>query len=140
MSKHYLTPMSAHETALEVEEQAHPGLDEVLQRPEAPIAVPVKHNGPVQTHELPSRFGTCFSVPVTSTPQQILGADRQRKRAVLIGDAPFLVSISRSIVGTGTAALWPANVPLELRHCDAVTLATQSLPANVPVITENWAE
>jgi hypothetical protein len=139
--EHHASPAAYAHNQLALDEEPRPVLDEVMQRPETECAVSVKHDGPVTTHELPSRFGTVGQFTASTAPQQILGADRQRKRAVLIAtDAPFLVSIARSINGTATAALWPMNVPLELLHCDAVTVATSSATANITYLTENWAD
>ncbi len=122
-------------------EQAIPDLDEVLQRPEAICPIPVRQTGPIQTHELPSRFGAVGVEIASTSPQQVLGADRQRKRATLIStDNPFLVSIARSINGSHTAAIWPANIPLIITHCDAVTIATTTGTAAVSYLTENWAD
>ena len=122
-------------------EEPRPELDEVMQRPDVPVCVPVHVDGPVTTHELPSRFGTVFVVTATTTPQQILGADRQRKKATLIStDNPFLISITRSINGSQTAAIWPINVPYYATHCDAITVATSTSTATISVITENWAD
>ena len=137
--KHHDPVSIGLEQALAFEEQPHPGLDEVMQRPESPCAVPVEHLGPVQVHQLPAKLGTAFAVTASSTPQQILGADRFRKVARLIStDNPFGVSVSRSVNGTQTGAVWPANVPLILEHSDAITVYTASGTASVSVITENW--
>lgn len=122
-------------------EAPQPDLDEVMQRPEPIPAIPVEHRGPVQTQAVPARAGEPFAVLVTTTPEQILGADRTRSRAVLIStDNPFLISRTRSVNGTRTAALWPANVPCVLLHHDAVTVLTSSGTAALSVITEHWAQ
>ena len=130
-----------HADTVAFHEQAIPEIDEVMQRSETPVCVSVKHDGPVTTSELPSRFGTVCVEIATISPQQVLGGDRRRTRATLLStDNAFLVSITRSINGTRTAALWPANVPLILTHCEAVTIATSTGTAAVSIITENWAD
>jgi len=129
------------EQAVAFEEEPHPNLDEVMQRPESPVAVPVKHDGPIQTHELPSRFGTIGNITASTTPYPILAADRARKRAVLIAtDNPFIVLLNNTVVGTNTYALWPINVPLEIRHSDKVWVATTTGNATISYFTENWAD
>lgn len=139
VSRHQATPY--HQAVTDFHEQAQPVLDEVMQRPEPVTPIPVDHVGPLQTQELPSQFGAVFAVLVGTNPEQILGADRARRRAIIIStDNPFLVSVTRSINGTRTAALWPANVPLILKHRAAVTVATPTGSANISVITENWAQ
>jgi hypothetical protein len=122
------------------EEQPHPGLDDVMQRPAEPIAVPVVHEGPITTHELPSKLGTTFALIASANPQVALAHDRMRKRAVLIStDNPFLISVARSINGTGVAATWPANVPFIYTAESELTVATASGTAAVSVVTENYA-
>jgi hypothetical protein len=128
---------------IEHAEQPHPQLDEVMQRP-GPVAaqvVPVRHDGPIHAQELPAALGTIFTAKTTTSGEQILGADRMRKRAVIIStDNPFVINVARSINGTGTSGIWPANVALELRNESALTVATSGgSAATLTVITENYA-
>lgn len=125
--------------ALAFEEQPEPGLDAIMQRPETPCAVPVEVVGPIQVQQLPSELGGAFAYTTTPQPQQILGADRFRSKVTIISvDNAFLVSTSRNINGTQTAALWPPNVPLVITHQSAITVAQATTAANLSILTEQW--
>jgi len=138
--KHQAQPFQDLAAHVAFEEAPHPELDDVMQRPAEPVAVPVVHEGPITTHELPSKLGTTFSVTASVSTQVLLSHDRMRKRATIIStDNPFLISVARSINGTGVAALWPANVPFIYTSESELTVATSTGTAAVSVVTENWA-
>lgn len=127
--------------ALQLKEEPRPPADEVMQRPESPRPLPVRHDGPVTTHELPSRFGITVTETASTTAQQVLGADRGRKRATLIStDNAFRVHVQRTAQGPANTATWPANVPLIITHCAPVSISTASGTATVSIITEDWAD
>lgn len=125
-------------------EEPRPEADAVMQRPEDVQRIPVEVTGPVTTHELPARGATTCTEVATVAPRDILNADRSRKRATLVStDSPFYVAYSRNppIGNPGSVgALWPANVPLIVTHCDWVTVWTPTGTATIGVCTEQWAD
>lgn len=123
-----------------VEPPATPELDELQQqRPPKLTVVPVEVHGPVGVHEQPSRRGPAFTASLNTTMIHVLGEDLNRKRAVLMLRSAtatdfFLYATNRSSAGVP----WPANVPLELTHCDTVYAGMQSGTGTLSVITEVW--
>lgn len=119
-----------------------PDLPEVLQRPEEPatLTVPVQHDGPVHTQELPSRLGTAFTIFATTAPQVAVNGSPLRKKATLIStDSAFLILPRRANIGTGTGAPWPANIPFVYTAESELSVATTTGTATISVITEDWA-
>lgn len=116
-----------------------PSLDEIQQVDERPTlalpAVPVEVTGPVNTHELPSRLGVVFDLPLTTAWQMVLGEDLKRKRLVIVCDADWQVSHA----GRG-GGRWPANVPLVITHASPVYALKGTNPGTVTVIPEEWAD
>lgn len=126
---------------LGVVDPAHPDLPDILQRPEpaAPQPVPVRHEGPLPTQELPAVLGTAEQWPITTVPQVVLTKSRTRKKATLLStDNPFLILPRRSNIGTNTGALWPANVPLVYTAESELSVCTATGTATLSVITEDW--
>jgi hypothetical protein len=117
-----------------------PELAELQQRDAIPVAVPVRPDGPVETHELPSRSAPAFAVVLGPGLSNVLsGLDRKRKRATLLADGPWRYSHSRSSPGV----YWPADVPLMISHGDAVWAAEHSSAegtVTLSVIVEVWAD
>lgn len=125
---------------------------EVHQQPTGPLAILVRHDGPIQSHELPARCGahSLDVVPTTGAPGgaqpvQISGRDMRRKRLVIIStDKPFYFGDTMSGVQQGKISIWPANVPLVVLHSDAIwVLCASTNTADVATIssfTENWAD
>lgn len=123
-------------------------LSEVLQEHDRPelllAAVPVRHDGPIQTRELPSRLGISKSrsVPDTET-WKALSADPRRKSATLIAASqPFYVAQDKDLVSGGQCAQWPSSVALVITHQEAVYVrcATTSNSTIVSVLSEQWTE
>lgn len=123
-----------------VEDFPAPTLGELQQRDPVPqlLTVPVRHDGPLSTHELPSRVGT-ISVYALSTgdPITVLYRDLARKRAVLVSDAAMVIGRTTNKLG---GAPWPLGAVLTLTHSDALYAWTATGTANLTVITENWAD
>lgn len=125
---------------------AEPDIAEVEQEQYLPdaSAVLVTHNGPVMTHELPARAGAAFGMIVGTSATSLLGSDLKRKRTILIAtDKPFYYMINEvSNPNSASAALWPINVPLELRNGSAVYAACASATptdvSTISIITENF--
>jgi len=120
---------------------AYPELQDVTQRADfpMPLTVPVKHDGPLPTQELPAVLGTVETWPITTMPQVVLTRSQTRKRAILIStDNAFLVLPRRSNIGTNTGALWPANVPLNYTGQSELSVCTTTGTATLSVITEDW--
>lgn len=131
---------SGHVPGLGVVDAAHPELQDVLQRPDTPmsVTVPVKHDGPLFTQELPAVLGTSTQYVLTTSGEKVLNASPFRKRATIIStDNPFLIMPRQSNVGTNTSALWPANVPFIYTATSPLWLATPAGAATVSVITED---
>jgi hypothetical protein len=110
-----------------------PDVEELQQEDTATIAVPVRHDGPVTMHELPSRVGAVIDFALTTTMQMVVPANWNRKRTLLISSAAWNISHSRNSAGSP----WPAGVPCEIRHCSAIWA---SGTATLTVVTEVWAD
>lgn len=134
--------MEHHVPGLGVVDPAHPDLSEIMQRPEpaAPVPVPVRHEGPMPTQELPAVLGTAEQWAITTVPQVVLTRSRTRKKATLIStDNPILIMPRRSNIGTMTGALWPANVPLVYTAETELSVVVSTGTATLSVITEDWS-
>lgn len=120
-----------------VQPDAMPEVEDLEQQSELPeMTVKVRVVGPTLTHELPARIGTVRVEPLTTAASKVLYNDEKRKSALLVCASAF--SVSRS--GNGEFALWPANVPLPVGHCDEMWARMPSSTANLTVITEVWAD
>lgn len=136
------TPAAGYVPGLGVVDPAHPELQDVLQRPDAllPETVPVKHEGPVYTQELPAVLGTVSQHAIGTAPETILSEDPFRKRATIIStDNAFLIIRGKFNNGPGTSATWPANVPFVYGATSSLSVATATGTATISVITENGA-
>lgn len=104
--------------------------------------IPVEIIGTVTTQAAPAIDGDLYSVtlPVTTGVEQIAGGDARRSSLVIVSASPFLAATSREGVRNPSAALWPANLPLPIRHRAEVwvkgTVADQVISASV----ERWAD
>lgn len=114
-------------------ELPQPELAELQQEDTVIVAVPVKHDGPVTMHELPSRCGAVIDFALTTNMQMVVPANYNRKRTLLISSAIWNISHTRN----GAGSPWPAAVPCEIRHCSAIYA---SGTATLTVITEVWAD
>lgn len=115
----------------------------------APV-VAVRVEGPVRVQQLPSRGGDARTYTVqparsvaaaaggTATFRQ--NSDPRRKRLILLStDQPFYYGFNQEQVESGTAALWPINVPLTVEHDDTFFLASaNSAGSKVTLIREDW--
>lgn len=130
--------MGTHGPLVEGDEQ--PDVSELQGRePERFVVVPVRHQGPVRTQELPARTGAVRSLLVTSgDPVQVAKEDLTRSRLVLISqDEPIYVAYGRDQVSAGLG-WWPALEPLEIRTVCEVWIAAVGTDAYVSVRYENW--
>lgn len=117
--------------------EAVPDLQELQQTDSAPVVVPVRTDGPVETHELPSRSAPAFEQTLDTRMRSVLsGLDLKRKRATLIADGAWRYSHSAS----STGCAWPADVPLVITHGDAVYAAAEADTVQLSVIVEVWAD
>jgi hypothetical protein len=135
--------MHPHQVVPGIVMPQHPDVADVLQEPEEPYTatVPVKHDGPVFSQEVPAVLGTTMTVTATTSPQMILGASPLRKKATLIStDNPFMLVARRNNATVVSAnALWPANVPLVYTAQTELSVATSTGTASISVITEDWS-
>ena len=128
-------------------------VDEINQQPITPLALVVKHDGPIQTQELPARHGAHGTeiLPAPGAtggaqPVMITGRNPKRKRIVLISiDKPFIVSASAGgVQKTAGGTVWPANVPLVIGHKEQLyALCFSVTPADVATVgwyEEDWAD
>lgn len=122
-------------SASEVPADVTPDLDELLQLESAKFTVPVRHDGPLEVHELPSRVAVVSDFGVTTTWQRVLGADLKRKRVTIVGDQAWVVS--HGPFGGGT---WPANVPLVWCSASQVFAKVGTGTATLTIINEEWAD
>lgn len=117
-----------------------PELDELLQEDPAGLTVPVRGEGVFLTQALPARRVQCATDLIPAGQwTALLPATPKRSRAVLIAtDKAFQVSAK----GTGTSGMvWPLNVPLEVRHTEAVyIMSTDPAGSTVSHFTELWAD
>lgn len=119
-----------------VEDLPNPSVPDLQQREILAPALLVKPDGPVLTHQLPSRVGPMASVSLGTTLQHILGPDEKRRRTILVCDVDWLVSRSSSSPGVP----WYAKVPLYLESCDAVYAKVPTGTGTLTVVPEMWAD
>lgn len=121
-------------------------LAEVLQEPERPelglpVSVPVSVDGPVQTHAVPSVSAGSRTFVVSTTARRVANADPRRRIVRILGTGgTFRVGATQNEVSSDmTSATWPASVPLELTHSDAIYVQAATTDVTLAVIVENWA-
>ena len=115
-----------------------PDLADVQQeQSDALLVVPVRPVGPVPVQQLPARCGAAFPQPLSTTFAHVLGADPKRRRVVLVAAVAWEYSRTSS---AGSGAPIPANVPLELQHCDTIYARVPTSTGTLAVIAETWAE
>lgn len=118
-----------------------PELDEVLQEEPADTLLDVQVHGAVQVHHLPSRIGVSRQFTCgTTDPVPLLGEDSRRRVAILVSVGQNMIVGEKDRVKDGTAALWPANVPLPITHQQQVYALSATSTTVVSVISENWAD
>jgi len=104
-------------------------------------AVLVEHNGPVTVHDLPARVAVMRSLQLTTSTELISGRDMRRKAVLLLAESDaFYVGNSAAAVTGGTAAKWPAGIPLDVRHVDALYARAAVAGTVLTVIVEQWAD
>jgi hypothetical protein len=127
-----------------VSDNIEPDLIDVLQEDHPTPAIVVRNEGPIYTHELPTRSGGMFSTVVNDTQaESVAGSDRRRKRLWLLSvDEPMYVGNARQLVEAGAAMLIPAATGVDIYHSDQVFVrsATADTPTTVSVLVENWAD
>lgn len=117
--------------------QAEPSVAELLQEQLAGRAVTVEVNGPITTHELPSRQARYYTETVGTDIAHILYPDPKRKKGYLVSDTAFMVSHSSN---AGSGGLWPANVPLPISHWSDVYAYATADTVDITVAVEIWAD
>lgn len=120
--------------------EATPGLDDLLQEVPEMVTVPVRVEGFVQAHELPSRRVQCATdaIPALSWTPLLPETPKRKLTTLLSTDKPFYVSTTSA----GAGMLWPANMPLYWRNTAKVYVmsADAVLPATLSHMTELWAD
>jgi hypothetical protein len=101
----------------------------------------VEHNGPIQAQLLPARGQPLMrTIVLDTTPQLILARDLSRQSVILLADTgSFIVGTSRSSVSDGSAATWPAGLPLPVGHASALWAKASTGTVNLTIISETWA-
>lgn len=123
------------------DELLEPSDDELLQVEDELKAIPVEINTPVNTRELPTKFGSMFTEKgVGSTAVRILGRDPRRKSATIIGLDQNIRFGSTQAVAQSTGATWPAVVPYVSGCFDELWVASVTSTTDISVITEWWAD
>lgn len=127
-----------------IEDPPNPDLADLQQR-ELPVpAVPVRHEGPVRTHALPSRAGLATTVPLPAGPGagvkglsvRVLDSDPRRARAILTAPLGWFYQHKMS----GEKVPFPANTSMVLLHCDQVYACVADTTTTLSVITEYYAD
>lgn len=118
---------------------ATPDLDDLNQEDPAGVTVPVRVEGVALVTQVPARRVQCVTdlVPVGQwTP--LLPETPKRARSVLIStDKAFYVSAQ----GVGVGMLWPANIPLDIRHTQKVyVMSADPAGSTVSHYSELWAD
>jgi hypothetical protein len=119
--------------------EATPDLDELLQEEPLGVTVPVRGEGTFLTQALPARRVQAATdlIPAGSWTALLPGTPKRSRTILLSTDKAFRVSPN----GTGLGMLWPASVPLELRHTEPVyVMADDPAGATVSHLTELWAD
>ena len=131
-----------------------PELPDVQQEdPALDVKGEVKVVNLVRVQSLPSRHGMSASFNLaTNEALALLGANKRRRRVILIGIAPS-GSTSRGFyvgpkdgVQSSFAALWPYGVPLPLENTEQIYVMPETsagpLTAGhlISVISEDWAD
>lgn len=132
--------------------ESTPELPELYQEdPTIDVKGEVKVVNVVRVQNLPSRHGVSTNYTMQeNTPLALLGANKRRRRVVLLAMAPT-GSVSRGFyvgeldsVTAGYAALWPYNVPLILENTEQVYVMPDGsglAPGHlISVISEDWAD
>lgn len=121
-----------------VEPLPNPSVPEVQQQQDiTPIMpLPVVHDGPINTQQLPSRMGPIITQALSTATAHVLGQDEKRRRTVCICDVDWLVSRTSS----GVAAPWYAKVPLVLENADSLYAKVSTGTGTLTVVTEMWAD
>ncbi len=124
------------------DELLEPSDAELLQEEEELKAVPVEINTPVNTRELPSKFGSMFTEKAvgTAVAVRILGRDPRRKSAKIIGLSQNLRFGPTQAVAQTTGAEWPAIVPMVTDCFDELWVCATTSTTDISVIAEWWAE
>jgi hypothetical protein len=149
------TPVAPHDAVAPHEhypaENIEPGMDAVQQQRYDGPAIPVRLDGPVQTHELPARRATSRNLTVADAAsgdaaaacEQIGSKDLTRKYLyVLCTGQPIYIGHSRQEAAGNTAGILPVNVPLPMpTGMDIwVRCATAGQSAVVSYWSGNWAD
>ncbi len=122
-------------------------LSDVLQeeeRPELPGAwphIPVKVDGPVQTHAVPSVSSGCRTFVISTSAKRVANADPRRRIVRLLGTGgSFRVGTTpNEVTNDMSSATWPASVVLELTHMEEIYVQAATTDVTLAVIVENWA-
>lgn len=106
--------------------------------------LPVRVQGPVLTQQMPtvSAGSRTETIAAAARSHRIAAADPRRASVTIITSQPTYISSSRAQVELGTAALIPANIGVVISHRQEIFVgmpATNSFPATVAVLVENWA-
>lgn len=118
-----------------------PSDDELLQVEEELKAVPVEINTPVNTRELPTKFGSMFTEKgVGATAVRLLGRDHRRKSAKIIGLSQNIRFGPNQSVAQTTGAEWPAVVPMITECFDELWVSATTSTTDISVIQEWWAD
>lgn len=120
--------------------QNRPTTDAVLQQNFEHPAVLVRTVDPVAVQPLPAVCGVTRNVTVDTSPAKLLNEDPRRSRALVIGDGAFFFSPDKQAVTGGTAARWPANVPLEIKTGDLWYFAAAAATVLISIVNEQWTD
>ena len=115
-----------------------PDLDELLQEAPQLATVPVKVDGSVLIQRLPNRYvqSTTFEAVDALAFVKVLEETEKRSVARLISlDGQMIVK-----AGGLEGCRWPANVPFEVTHTQAVKVRAVTGTTTIGVVQEFWAD
>jgi hypothetical protein len=125
-----------------------PDPEDVLQvepdRVLASSSVPVAVDGPVRVQTLPAspQWAVFRQTIDQNTPQQLLGADPRRKRAVIMGEGSFgfFLGNDRSGINAGRVFRSTVNIPLEFTHTGEIWALGDGGSTILSVYLEQWTD
>lgn len=125
-------------------DQSEPDIGELQQDYDAhpaPFSVPVKHDGPVSTHELPTRTADSRWLNVTATETtQVAGAELARKYLWVTCTQAVYIGHDKRLVDMGEAGQLPAGVLLPLPTAAPVYARAVTAAGVLSYWRGNWAD
>lgn len=124
-------------------DHSEPMLGELQQDYDAvsPLTVPVRHDGPITTHELPTRTADSrwLNVGLTETVQ-VAGAELARKYCWVVTTQTMYVGHDKRMVDAGEVGQLPAGVLLPLDTAAPIYARAVTTAGILSYWRGNWAD